>query len=89
MSTLWNNPPKLSDKDLLFAFRCILQDAQIPKYCHSIDDFVSEFGYDCSNSSISEILNTWNSIQKTASDLNLSEPEIGRLLDALSKQGIE
>ena len=76
---------KLSDKDMLFALRAILEDALVGFQFYTPGEFGKEFGY----TDIDECIRVFNECNKTRVKLRLSETKIHELIEKLSKRGIE
>jgi hypothetical protein len=86
--TLRGIQPKLSETDSLSAFRCILQDAQIPhKYC--VDDFLSEYSYDSDLATIRKGESVYRACIDTNHKLGYSLSTIEEYLYHLESIGIE
>ena len=76
---------ELSDKDMLFALRAILEDALVGFQFYTPGEFGKEFGYE----DIDKCIEVFNACNQTRVKLRLSETKIHELLDKLSEQGIE
>jgi hypothetical protein len=82
---LQSKASKLSEKDILFAFRCILEDALVGFNYFTPGEFGKEFGYE----DIDECIKVFNACNQTRVKLRFSETRINQLIDKLSEQGIE
>lgn len=76
---------ELSDKDMLFALRAILEDALIGFQFYTPGEFGKEFGY----TDIDECIRIFNACNQTRVKLRLSETKIYKLIEKLSEKGIE
>lgn len=76
---------ELSNKDILFAFRAILEDARVGFDYFTPGEFAKDFGY----TDIDECIRVFNTCNQTRVKLRLSETKIHELLDKLSEQGIK
>jgi hypothetical protein len=86
--TLRSIKPKLSETDKLFAFRYILQDAQVPnEYC--MDDFLSEYSYDADLASVRKGESVYRACVDTNHKLGYSLSTIEEYLSHLESIGIE
>jgi hypothetical protein len=86
--TLRSIQPKLSETDKLSAFRCILQDAQVPhQYC--MDDFLTEHYYDSDLTTIRKGESIYRACVDTGHKLGYNLSTIEEYLSHLSSIGIE
>ena len=76
---------ELSDKDMLFALRAILEDALVGFQFYTPGEFGKEFGYE----DIDKCIEVFNACNQTRVKLRLSETKIHELIEKLSEQGIE
>ena len=76
---------ELSDRDMLFALRAILEDALVGFQFYTPGEFGKEFGYE----DIDKCIEVFNACNKTRVKLRLSETKIYELIEKLSEQGIE
>ena len=76
---------ELSDKDMLFALRAILEDALVGFQFYTPGEFGKEFGYE----DIDKCIEVFNECNKTRVKLRLSETKIYELIEKLSEEGIE
>ena len=76
---------ELSDKDMLFALRAILEDALVGFQFYTPGEFGKEFGYE----DIDECIRIFNACNQTRVKLRLSETKIHELIEKLSEEGIE
>lgn len=76
---------ELSDKDMLFALRAILEDALVGFQFYTPGEFGKEFGY----TDIDECIEVFNACNQTRVKLRFSETKIHELLEKLSEEGIE
>ena len=76
---------ELSDRDMLFALRAILEDALVGFQFYTPGEFGKEFGYE----DIDECIRVFNACNQTRVKLRLSETKINELIEKLSEQGIE
>ena len=76
---------ELSDRDMLFALRAILEDALIGFQFFTPGEFGKEFGY----TDIDECIRVFNACNQTRVKLRLSETKINELLGQLAVKGIE
>ena len=76
---------ELSDKDMLFALRAILEDALVGFQFYTPGEFGKEFGYE----DIDKCIEVFNACNKTRVKLRLSETKIHELIEKLSEEGIE
>ena len=76
---------ELSDKDMLFAFRAILEDARVGFEYFTPGEFGKEFGF----TDIDECIRVFNACNQTRVKLRLSETKIHEVLNKLSDKGIE
>ena len=76
---------ELSDKDMLFALRAILEDALVGFQFFTPGEFGKEFGYE----DIDKCIEVFNECNKTRVKLRLSETKIHELIEKLSEKGIE
>ena len=76
---------ELSDKDMLFALRAILEDALVGFQFYTPGEFGKEFGYE----DIDKCIEVFNACNKTRVKLRLSETKIHELIEKLSEKGIE
>ncbi len=75
----------MTDEDLLFALRYIIQDALVTFENADIGEFADSFGY----TDIKECLKVWNACSDTRARLKMSEAKLHEILDKLSEDGIE
>lgn len=81
--------PNLTDKDRLFAFLCLLQDASIAfEYC-DVDDFLSDFGYDIDIKQIRKGEEVFRNIKENTKKLGYTQSQVTELIDVLAEMGIE
>jgi hypothetical protein len=86
--TLRSIQPRLSETDKLLAFRCILQDAQIPhQYC--MDDFLSEHYYDSDLATVRKGEDIYRACVNINNKLGYSLSTIEEYLSHLESIGIE
>jgi hypothetical protein len=86
--TLRKIQPELSETDKLSAFRCILQDAQVPhQYC--MDDFLSEHYYDSDLATVRKGESIYRACVNTSHKLGYNLSTIEEYLSHLSSIGIE
>jgi hypothetical protein len=86
--TLRSIQPRLSETDKLLAFRCILQDAQIPhQYC--MDDFLSEHYYDSDLATVRKGEDIYRACVNTNNKLGYNLSTIEEYLSHLESIGIE
>jgi hypothetical protein len=86
--TLRSIQPKLSETSELFAFRYILQDAQVPhQYC--MDSFLSEHGYDSDLATVRKGEDIYRACVNTNHKLGYSLSTIEEYLSHLESIGIE
>ncbi len=76
---------ELSDKDMLFALRAILEDALVGFQFYTPGEFGKEFGYE----DIDECIRIFNACNQTRVKLRFSETKINELIEKLSEEGIE
>ncbi len=76
---------ELSDKNMLFALRAILEDALVGFQFYTPGEFGKEFGYE----DIDECIRIFNACNQTRVKLRFSETKINELIEKLSEQGIE
>ena len=76
---------ELSDKDMLFALRAILEDALVGFQFYTPGEFGKEFGYE----DIDECIRIFNACNQTRVKLRFSETKIHELIEKLSEKGIE
>ena len=76
---------ELSDKDMFFALRAILEDALVGFQFYTPGEFGKEFGYE----DIDKCIEVFNACNQTRVKLRLSETKIYELIEKLSEQGIE
>lgn len=76
---------ELSDKDMLFALRAILEDALVGFEYFTPGEFGKEFRYE----DIDECIRIFNACNQTRVKLRFSETKIHELIEKLSEQGIE
>lgn len=76
---------ELSDKDMLFALRAILEDALVGFKFYTPGEFGKEFGYE----DIDKCIEVFNACNQTRVKLRLSETKINELIEKLSEKGIE
>lgn len=75
---------ELSDKDMLFALRAILEDALVGFQFFTPGEFGKEFGY----TDIDECIRIFNACNQTRVKLRFSETKINELLEQLAVKGI-
>jgi len=78
---------ELSDKDLLLAFREIVDDALYPTQ-YDQDEFLRSFGFDESLESVRRGEEVYRGCQESADKLNLSESELIDILDELEERDV-
>ena len=76
---------ELSDKDMLFALRAILEDALVGFQFYTPGEFGKEFGYE----DIDKCIEVFNECNQTRVKLRLTETKINELIEKLSEKGIE
>ena len=76
---------ELPEEELLFALRAILGDALVGFDYFTPGEFGKEFGYE----DIDKCIEVFNACNQTRVKLRLSETKIYKILDKLSKKGIE
>ena len=76
---------ELTEEELLFALRAILEDALVGFQFYTPGEFGKEFGYE----DIDECMRIFNECNQTRVKLRLSETKIHELIEKLSEQGIE
>lgn len=75
----------LSEEDMLFAFRCIIQDALVPYEFLTVGGIAKEFGY----TDVDEAISVYNCCVETLRKLGKTETQLLETLEELSKIGIE
>ncbi len=76
---------ELSDKNMLFALRAILEDALVGFQFYTPGEFGKEFGYE----DIDKCIEVFNACNQTRVKLRFSETKIYELIEKLSEEGIE
>ena len=76
---------ELTEEELLFELRAILEDALVGFQFFTPGEFGKEFGYE----DIDECIEVFNECNKTRVKLRLSETKIHELIEKLSEEGIE
>ena len=81
--------PNLTDKDRLFAFLCLLQDASICfDYC-DVDSFLHDFGYDTDIKQIRKGEEVFRKAKDNTKKLGYTQSQVTELINVLAEMGIE